>query len=83
MNINETLAKEFELNTISLENIEDIREEELYSGFNVNLKASFDGLKTNLMIDVTTGDIITYKEVEYEYKTIFLEAYFSLINSSF
>lgn len=56
---------------LEIENIKDIREEELYSGFNVNLKASFDGLKTNLMIDITTGDIITYKEVKYEYKTLF------------
>lgn len=52
-------------------NIKDIREEDLYSGFNVNLKANFDGLKTNLMIDITTGDVITYKEIEFKYKTLF------------
>ena len=57
--------------TFEIENIKDIREEELYSGFEVNLKADFDGLKTNLMIDITTGDIITYKEVEFKYKTLF------------
>ena len=54
-----------------LENIKDIRLEDEYSGYNVNLKAEFDGLKTNLMIDVTTGDVITYSETEYQYKTIF------------
>ena len=54
-----------------IENIKDIREEELYSGFNINLKAEFDGLKTNLMIDITTGDVITYKEVEFKYNTLF------------
>ena len=54
---------------LKIENIKDIREENVYSGFNVNLKAVFDGLKTNLMIDITTGDIITYKEVELRYKT--------------
>ena len=57
--------------TFEIENIKDIREEELYSGFEVNLKADFDGLKTNLMIDITTGDIITYKEVEFKYNTLF------------
>ena len=57
--------------TFEIENIKDIREEELYSGFEVNLKAEFDGLKTNLMIDITTGDVITYKEVEFKYNTIF------------
>ena len=56
---------------LEIENIKDIREEELYSGFNVNLKAEFDGLKTNLMIDITTGDVITYKEVEFKYTTLF------------
>ena len=57
--------------TFEIENIKDIREEDLYSGYNVNLKADFDGLKTNLMIDITTGDIITYKEVEFKYTTLF------------
>ena len=57
--------------TFEIENIRDIREEDLYSGYNVNLKADFDGLKTNLMIDITTGDIITYKEVEFKYNTLF------------
>ena len=56
---------------LEIENIKDIREEELYSGFEVNLKAEVDGLKTNLMIDITTGDIITYKEVEFKYNTLF------------
>ena len=57
--------------TFEIENIKDIREGDLYSGYNVNLKADFDGLKTNLMIDITTGDIITYKEVEFKYNTLF------------
>ena len=51
--------------------IKDIRLEDEYSGFNVNLKAEFDGLKTNLLIDITTGDVITYKEVEFKYYTLF------------
>lgn len=56
---------------LEIENIKYIREEDLYAGFNVNLKAEFDGLKTNLMIDITTGDVITYKEVEFKYNTLF------------
>ena len=54
-----------------IENIKDIREEEIYSGFNVNLKVDFDGLRTNLMIDITTGDVITYKEIEFQYNALF------------
>ena len=70
--INEIIRIDVEDNVrLDIENIKDIREEELYSGFEVNLKAEFDGLKTNLMIDITTGDIITYKEVEFKYSTFF------------
>ena len=61
--INEIISIDVEDNVkLEIENIKDIREEELYSGFEVNLKAEFDGLKTNLMIDITTGDVITYEE---------------------
>ena len=70
--INEIISIDVEDNIkLEIENVKDIREEELYSGFEVNLKAEFDGLKTNLMIDITTGDVITYKEVEFKYSTIF------------
>ena len=70
--INEIIRIDVEDNVrLDIENIKDIREEELYSGFEVNLKAEFDGLKTNLMIDITTGDVITYKEVEFKYSTLF------------
>ena len=70
--INEIIRIDVEDNVrLDIENIKDIREEELYSGFEVNLKAEFDGLKTNLMIDITTGDVITYEEVEFKYSTLF------------
>ena len=70
--INEIISINLDDNVnLEIKNIKDIREEELYSGFEVNLKAEFDGLKTNLMIDITTGDIITYKEVEFKYSTLF------------
>lgn len=70
--INEIISIDVEDSVkLEIQNIKDIREEEIYSGFEVNLKAEFDGLKTNLMIDITTGDVITYKEVEFKYSTIF------------
>ena len=70
--VNEIISIDLKDNIkLETENIKDIREEELYSGFNVNLKAEFDGIRTNLMIDITTGDVITYKEVQFEYKTLF------------
>lgn len=70
--INEIIRIDVEDNVrLDIENIKDIREEELYSRFEVNLKAEFDGLKTNLMIDITTGDVITYEEIEFKYSTLF------------
>ena len=70
--VNEIISIDLKDNIkLEIENIKDIREEELYSGFNVNLKAEFDGLRTDLMIDITTGDVITYKEVEFKYNTLF------------
>lgn len=70
--INEIIRIDVEDNVrLDIENIKDIREEELYSGFEVNLKAEFDGLKTNLMIDITAGDVITYEEIEFKYSTLF------------
>lgn len=70
--VNEIISIDLKDNIkLEIENIKDIREEELYSGFNINLKAEFDGLRTNLTIDITTGDVITYKEVQFEYKNLF------------
>ena len=66
-----------------IENIKDIREEDLYSGYNVNLKTEFDGLRTNLMIDITTGDVITYKEIEYNYTTIFDDEIISIMSYNY
>lgn len=68
---------------LELENIKDIRLEDKYSGYNVNLKADFDGLRTNLMIDVTTGDVITYSETEYQYKTIFDNEVINIMSYNF
>lgn len=76
ININDNILLE-------IENIKKIREEEEYNGFNVNLKANFDGLKTNLMIDITTGDIITYKEIEYKYQTLFDEEPISIMTYNY
>ena len=56
--------------TFELERIKEIRIEENYPGYNVNLKGEFDGLRTNLLIDITTGEVITFKAVEFNYITL-------------
>lgn len=62
---------------MSIFSIKDIRVEEKYPGFSVHINANFEGLKKHLLIDITTGDVITYREVKFLYKTIFDE---SIIN---
>ena len=82
--INEIISIDINDNIkLTLESIKDIRLEDEYSGFNVNLNADFDGLRTNLIIDVTTGDVITYSEVEFDYKTIFDDDTISIMSYNF
>lgn len=51
--------------------IKDIRLEKKYPGFKIHLLAYLEDLRTHLMIDITTGDVITLKEIDYEYNAIF------------
>lgn len=51
--------------------IKDIRLEKKYPGFKIHLLAYLEDLRTHLMIDITTGDVITLKEIDYEYNTVF------------
>lgn len=51
--------------------IKDIRLEDEYSGFRINVKGTFDKIRTNFFIEITTGDIITPREIKYKYNSIF------------
>ena len=52
-------------------NIKDIRLENEYGGFRINVKGTFDKIRTNFFIEITTGDIITPREIKYRYNSIF------------
>ncbi len=52
-------------------NSEPIRVEDEYGGLKYNIIAMFDNLKVNLSIDIATGDTITPREIEYNYKMLF------------
>lgn len=47
-----------------------IREEDLYGGYRVSIKAFAGTLSVNLKIDITTGDPIIPREIEYSYKCL-------------
>lgn len=52
-------------------NIKDIRLEDEYGGFRINVKGTLDKIRTNFFIEITTGDIITPREIKYKYNSIF------------
>lgn len=54
-----------------IKNSKPIRDEDDYGGLKYNIIAKFDNLRVNLSIDIATGDLITPKEIEYDYKMIF------------
>ena len=54
-------------------NIKDIRLEDEYGGFRINVKGTFDKIRTNFFIEITAGDIITPREIKYKYNSIFEE----------
>jgi len=53
--------------------ITHIREEDEYENFRVHLMANFEKIKNDMKVDITTGDVITPKEIEYLYPCMFRE----------
>lgn len=51
--------------------IKDIREEDEYGGFKVNIIGKLERLRVNMFVELTTGDKITPKEIEFNYNCIF------------
>lgn len=51
--------------------ISEIMEEADYPGLRVSLEAHFDGVRTPLKIDFSTGDIITPREVAFDFPLLF------------
>lgn len=57
--------------TYEIVDIKDIRQESEYGGFKINILAAMSTLKVYLAIELTTGDKITPREIEYNYNCIF------------
>jgi len=51
---------------IALRKIDTIRDEAAYSGYRLKLDCTFDTISETLKVDVTTGERITPREMEYE-----------------
>ena len=50
-----------------IKRISEIMEEADYSGVRVSMETKFDGVITPLKIDISTGDVITPKEIRYRF----------------
>ena len=53
--------------------IDNIRADDDYGGLRIHLQANFDKMPVDLKIDVTTGDKITYGEINYTYNLLLEE----------
>lgn len=53
--------------------IDNIRADDDYGGLRIHLQANFDEMPVDLKIDVTTGDKITYGEINYTYNLLLEE----------
>jgi predicted nucleotidyltransferase component of viral defense system len=70
--LNEIIAVPVDDNIkMSLFKLERIRDEADYPGIRVTIKTSLDKTRQNIIIDLTSGDVITPGEVEYVYKPLF------------
>ena len=59
--------------------IKDIREEDEYGGFKINIVGMLEKLRVNMFVEFTTGDKITPKEIDYNYNSIFEDKKISIL----
>lgn len=63
----------------ALRSIEEIREEANYPGYRVSIVAVFDKTRQTLKVDITTGDFVTPKEIEYSFKLMLEDRAISIL----
>lgn len=56
--------------TFCFRSIGEIREGDAYAGYRVSLSANYPPMEVPLKLDITTGDKITPKEIEYQFKLL-------------
>lgn len=83
-NISKILQEILEINidadiVYRLVKLERIRTEDFYEDFSATISCRYGKINTNLNIDITTGDIITPKEVQYFYEKILEEDSISIL----
>lgn len=59
--------------TFRIKQITEIMDEAEYPGVRVSMETEFDGVRTPLKVDISTGDVITLKEIQYSFKLMLEE----------
>lgn len=59
--------------TFRIKQISEIMDEAEYPGVRVSMETEFDGVRTPLKIDISTGDVITPREIQYSFKLMLEE----------
>lgn len=65
--------------TFSIKSVGEIMDEAEYSGVRANLEATLETMRTPLKVDISTGDIITPREVLYAFRLMFEERTISIL----
>ena len=69
--VNEIINIPIEDNVIfKFKGIEEIREEADYPGYRVSIETLFDKTRQTIKVDITTGDFVTPREIEYRFKLL-------------
>ena len=77
--VNEIISIDIDDNMrFTLKKINSIHDVSDYDDFRVSLLAEFFNIKVTMKIDITTGDIIIPKEVEYSFKLLFEDRHISI-----
>lgn len=57
--------------TFEISMIKDIRDEAEYSGYRVTINAKFDTIYQKFKVDISVGDAITPREIQYNFSLLF------------
>ena len=78
--INEILGIEIDLEiSYKLIKLTPIRNADVYEDFSASIECKFGKINARLNIDITTGDVITPREIKYSYSKILEEGTISII----
>ena len=59
--------------TFRIKQISEIMDEVEYPGVRASMETEFDGVRTPIKIDISTGDVITPREIQYRFKLMLEE----------